>query len=577
MAFLPIMLDAPHFGTAPTPPEDTKPEATIESYYGSPRIYIKKNLAQRYEKMSKSEKKASAKKLNLALTDRASKLSSRFNNSFHNYRFIVVLMGGASYGLMLLFRYNINVAMLNMVNRTAVQLDLYGENGTFELYLPDVGSTDIGEFNWNNEIQHMIMSWYMISYTLSQIFTTKVGTIIGVRRAIPISILICSVSNLLIPVVAYGGWEYVIILRLMNGIGASAVVPLMLDLIETWMPDSQRFFGLTCAQLVSMMISASTFWVTGYLCNIYWSYAFYVTGTVGAIFSLICYILIADKPSQSWLISEKELQTINAGDRDNQAEGGKDSIEPQEKQTAQSKATWVEVLFVPSFYIFNVFWCFQQISDALFNFISPTYLSQFLKIEVNENGRYCSIIQLGCIVAVLWPHQILKSLKDILKLSDTAANRTVIAIVGLGCTCTWTYVGLFHRNQLVALLINRCFQHATEVVFIETVMSCFSHSGLSSIIFSIINAIGCLAIVLASTATGYFLDVTGSSIASWSQIFYGLCVCQIILVATYCLFIRSEPIELRSQVQARIRLDLEQGRKPVSIKTELKCSRVTVA
>lgn len=90
---------------------------------------------------------------------------TRFNRSFHHYRFVIAFLGGFAVGFMSLLRLNITVAILNMVNQTQIYLeehelaDLTGYFG--EDYV------EVGEFDWDNEIQQQIISYYMIAYTVS--------------------------------------------------------------------------------------------------------------------------------------------------------------------------------------------------------------------------------------------------------------------------------------------------------------------------------------------------------------------------------------------------------------------------
>lgn len=91
--------------------------------------------------------------------------TDRFNNSFHYIRFIVISMGGLAVGFMSLLRLNITVAILNMVNQTQIYLD--DEPGANLVEYFGEGYEEVGEFEWDNEIQQLIISYYMIAYTVS--------------------------------------------------------------------------------------------------------------------------------------------------------------------------------------------------------------------------------------------------------------------------------------------------------------------------------------------------------------------------------------------------------------------------
>ena len=83
-------------------------------------------------------------------------MQKRFNKSFHNYRLLVVMMGGMSVGLVMLLRYNITVSILRMVNQTHMYLEEH-PNRTVDDFLEE-GYSLGGEFNWNNEVSSTLLN-----------------------------------------------------------------------------------------------------------------------------------------------------------------------------------------------------------------------------------------------------------------------------------------------------------------------------------------------------------------------------------------------------------------------------------
>lgn len=481
---------------------------------------------------------------------------NRFNKSFHNYRFLVVMFGGLAVGLMLLLRYNITVAILNMVNQTAIYMEEH-PNKTMEDFYNE-GYSSSGEFDWDNEIQQMIMSWYMIAYTLPQMPCTKLGLLVGSRWSVAISLTICAISTLLTPACAYLGWQYVIWLRLVNGIGASAVLPMMLNLVENWMPYDEITLGLTCSQLFQSFVSAANPLVAGYLSSIHWSYAFYVPGVATLAFCILWLILITNHPDENFFVSQHEVGIICGCPKDhthNHCTGA----ENEDKSNAKKKdpkngldvemtqpeyqPTWLDVFRVPSFYAYTFMWCFYCSPYSLFTFIMPTYLRQFLKISVAENGFYCSLITCGQLLAVLWPHPFLRFLQNKVKFSTTASRRFTYLIVCSMCGLSWFYVGTFHANQLVFLFLNRSFHGSTDIVVTGNLLANFAKVNLSSLAFSMVNTVGNLSVVFASTFCGYVLDYTGSSEEGWTYIFWALASTQLVTLFIFSTFIRAEPVK----------------------------------
>lgn len=91
----------------------------------------------------------------------------RFNSSFHHFRYIIAFLGGLAVGFMSLLRLNITVAILNMVNQTQIYLEENPE-ADLDAYFGE-GYNEVGEFEWTNEKQQLIISYYMIAYTVSTI------------------------------------------------------------------------------------------------------------------------------------------------------------------------------------------------------------------------------------------------------------------------------------------------------------------------------------------------------------------------------------------------------------------------
>lgn len=482
----------------------------------------------------------------------------RLNGCFHNYRFLIACMGGFAVGFVFLLRYSITVAIIQMVNQTAIYMDEH-PNRTVEDFL-DEGYTLGGEFEWSNEIQQMIMSWYMFAYTLPQLPCTRIALKYGHRKAIPILLAICAISSLLTPPLAYVSWKWVLGLRLIQGVGAAAIMPMQLGLIENWMPYNEMSIGVTCITLIPSSFLPIIPMFIGYLCDIHWSYTFYVPATITIVFCFMWFILVTDRPDENWLVSETELDRIcscqNA--EKNQEENNhktmksgqqedisKNSQVKKELTEIQYQAKWFDPFKIPSFYAFLILWVFHCSSINNFLFLLPAYLRQFLKIGISLNGTYCSIIQIGSIFAILWPHLFLRALQTKFDLSLTASRRIAYAIVVCMVGGSWLLIGLFHQHQLILLAINRCFHSTTDFLVTGTIMSNYAKEGLSSTAYSLINCVGNLTVVATSTFIGYLLDQTGSSVETWSWLFISGSITQFIMLIIYSTMISSNPVTIK--------------------------------
>lgn len=468
----------------------------------------------------------------------------RFNTRFHHYRYFVIMMGGMMLGFMLFLRYNITVSILKMVNQTHLYMQEHPNKTIDDFYAE--GYSPGGEFLWDNEIQHMIMSGYMIAYTLPQVMMTKFGINIGAYKAIAIALFGCGLANIITPPVAYlGDWEWLIVVRLLNGISASSVVPLTLVLIEQWMPPSEASLGLTILQMCQGVLIALNPPITGSLASIHWSWSFYVSGAIALVLVVIWLLTVTNHPDDNFFVSEKELKLLCNCPKKEAKKDGKSADDNHGVQEIQPGGRISDIFRVPCFYALLLLWCFHCTSYSNFNFVLPTYLRQFLKISIATNGLYCFIIHCGCQVAILWPHPMLKLLGK--KLSTTNTHRVGVWVVCSGVALTWITVGLLHEKQVLLFFLNRCFHPGIEIVITTAIMHNYSHAGMSSIVYSMINTVGCMTVVFSSTSIGWLLDKTGQSEFGWTIVFVALGSMHFLMAIIFSLFLHADPIILKGQ------------------------------
>lgn len=413
----------------------------------------------------------------------------------------------------------------------------------------------------------------MIAYTLPQMPAAKLSAKIGCRLSVPISLSICAISELLTPYFAYLGWKYVVALRMINGMGASAVLPMMLNLVETWMRYNEISYGLSIAQIVFATIGTLTMLIAGYLSSIHWSLAFYVPGAFTLLFCVLWLILISDSPEQSKFISEKELLYIHSAGGDEQkkstppsasvpvsnndgtreAEQDGEAVASRKEEELEYQAeSWTQILKVPSIYAYISIYILLESTFSGFSFVLPTYLRQFFKINVAQNGFYCFLIQAGCIFAAIWPHPLLRMLQNrgfSVTHSRIGAYAICCSIVG----ASWCYVGAFHKAQIFLFFLNRAFHEGNDIIVVGSLMSNYAKAGLSSVAFALVNTVGNLSIVPTSTLIGWLLDYTNQSREGWCWIFCAMGISQLAMFAIFAIFIDSNPIKFKNRASNSIR------------------------
>lgn len=350
--------------------------------------------------------------------------SPQRNTCFHHFRYVVIVLGGFVMGWMLLFRFTISMAMISMINKTAIYIKEH-PNSTIENYFPPE-YVELGEFDWNNEIQQIIMTGYMIAYALPQFFTTRMSIKYGLRTSIPVSLSICSISTILTPYMSYWGWEWVLALRLLNGLGASAILPSMISAIEIWMPSGESAIGLALFQFVSGVINAMIPLISGFLTAHHWKWAFHVPGILGLVLCAIWWIVVADNPASSKYISQSEIDLINEIDYniDEAAASGKKCG----KVVQRSDLPWYFVFKIKSFYFLSLALILLDTTVNGFIFILPAYINRVLKVPVEDIGFLNFTVQIGAMFCMLWPTPMTQFLQKKFKMSLTAARNVITFI-----------------------------------------------------------------------------------------------------------------------------------------------------
>ena len=343
-------------------------------------------------------------------------------------------------GLMLFMRLSISVTMVSMVNHTQIYLN-ENPNATREeleqFFEP--GYREVGEFDWSNEIQEKIITFYMITYTIFPFFAIRLIMKYGLRIGVAVSLAICALTNILTPIMSYWGWRWVLLLRLINGCAASGVVPGMVNLIGSWTPKSESAKGVVIYQFTGNILAVFSSLIVGLLASIHWKWAYYVPGAVVLIFCLLWWLVVSDGPEKSKLISQKELDLIsgrneNSGTQDGQAETA-DQVDPEKAAPAAKvdKSTKLDIPYykifkIGEFYSLAIIWCLYCATSGGLIFLLPSYLHRVLQVPVDQIGMLTFVAQLGSLFSMLWPNQLADFLIDNFKFSLTQARRAVAFI-----------------------------------------------------------------------------------------------------------------------------------------------------
>ncbi|XP_076368090.1 putative inorganic phosphate cotransporter isoform X2 [Tachypleus tridentatus] len=313
-------------------------------------------------------------------------------------RYVLVIFAFINFVNSYTVRVNLNVAIVAMVNYTAIHHDqlwttecpnsegIFNSNSTIEKE---------GEFIWDEYTQGIILGCFYFGYLITNLFGGTLAKRFGDKRVFGLGILLSSVLTLLTPLSLQLPIGVFIVKRIVEGLGQGVMNPAMQSLLARWIPKSEM--GLTCtivyngAQIGTLV----TMPLTGVLSNSDflggWPSAFYVFGAITCVSSIFWILFVHDFPSDHPRISKQELLEIEA------EKGIQNNREMENKSIP-----WRQIL--TSFPVWAVIiahygnsWGFYTILIDL-----PTYLKNILHFDIEQNGflsalPYLCQFAIGCL------------------------------------------------------------------------------------------------------------------------------------------------------------------------------------
>ncbi|KAL6258390.1 hypothetical protein P5V15_010348 [Pogonomyrmex californicus] len=245
------------------------------------------------------------------------------------FRYLMAVMGSIGLAILYGFKVNVSVAIVAMVNHTAVKLDVKlstlknsESNNSMPIGMEicqfdDISNattikTEDGPFVWDELIQGLILSSYFWGYTVSMLPGGRLAELWSAKWLMNGSILLNLVASILTPIAARIHYWLFIVMRFLQGIGGGVSFPAMHVMIAKWAPLNERnviasivYAGTALGTVVSILL-------TGLLAtNFGWESIFYVEGALCLIWCVFWWLIIADSPEkQTRFITQEEKNYI---------------------------------------------------------------------------------------------------------------------------------------------------------------------------------------------------------------------------------------------------------------------------
>lgn len=336
---------------------------------------------------------------------RASDASSRGGEGCSvQCRYVLIVLGFLGLANVYGMRVNLNVALVAMVNHTAVQettkpsdcplptIHLHGAPQTpanATGHGTKSGQQD-GPFVWDPVTQGVILGAFYYGYIVTPIPGGRLAERCGAKWLFGLGTLFTGLLSLLIPVAAHAGVSYLIAVRVLQGIGEGVTYPAIEAQVAHWIPVNQRatavslihtggFFGVAMGMYISGLLAGSSF-MGG------WPSVFYVFGLWTCVWFVFWMLLTSNRPSDHRWATSREVHMI-------EADLG-DQMPTLARKTPWSKMfTSTAVLGVVMAH-FGTHWLQYVLVSEL-----PTYLGTVLHYEIDDNGLYSALPYIGAIVS----------------------------------------------------------------------------------------------------------------------------------------------------------------------------------
>ncbi|KAK4874653.1 hypothetical protein RN001_014013 [Aquatica leii] len=235
-------------------------------------------------------------------------------------------------------------------------------------------------YNWNEEIQGIILSSFYLGYVATQVPGGIIAEKFGGKYTMGLSIFLTAIFTLLTPlVVKVGDWPWLIVVRIFVGFGQGVVFPALTSMLAKWVPQSERsrigtlaFSGVQIGNVIGNALSGIIIDLTKS-----WESIFYISGTIAILWFILWVILCYSDPQSHPFITENEKKFL-----EKELTGiSKDKKKIPWKHILKSKPLWALVLAQ----LGQDWGLLTMMSDL------PKYMKSVLKFNVKQSGIWASL------------------------------------------------------------------------------------------------------------------------------------------------------------------------------------------
>ncbi|XP_045477543.1 sialin-like isoform X1 [Harmonia axyridis] len=220
------------------------------------------------------------------------------------YRVLIAMMVLWTTALNYCFRTFFPVTLIAMLDRNkTVKL----ENGTETSQMPpDYGP----RYPWTPFQEGQLIGAYFYGYSISSLPGGPIAEYFGPYWTVIVSSLICAAITSASVFAVMENWVPLFVCRLLVGLSGGVQYPSLQCLMGAWAPPNEKgkFTACLMGNVLGSVITQS---IVGFLVSTMgWTWGFYFTGMVSALFLIGWVLLVSDYPEQNWFCGAEEVAYI---------------------------------------------------------------------------------------------------------------------------------------------------------------------------------------------------------------------------------------------------------------------------
>ncbi|XP_065221904.1 vesicular glutamate transporter 3-like isoform X2 [Planococcus citri] len=407
--------------------------------------------------------------------------------------------------------YNLSIAVVEMTSDKVITI---GNTTVFR----------VAEFQWDTitiGIVSCIHSYGGLIAFLGGYLVDKFGGSVSCS----LSMMICGVLTILHPAILYLDYNLFLFCRFITGFFVNCFFISTAEMYSRWFPKKERSTLIAIGYNGVNVGAAIAYPLFGYIADKWgWQMVFYVSGIISLFISLLCLIIVKNRPSEDTRISESELSYILIGTDD----ASRKKVAHPYKKIFSSKA-----VFAVCVGKFTNLWITTILSLSL-----PLYVKDLTGKSTDEVGLISSIPAIGQILIFPITGVFLDVWKKTTEIEWTLMHKISIGFAFLSSS-VFFLAAILLNNFTMSMIFFALIQIMMSIVPAITEPICVNISpNDSSVTASLSQFMGSLAIVVSRTSFGFM--TTNHSSQEWNNCFLLTSGVLIFGTAVFILFGSSE-------------------------------------